>query len=175
MEKKRDEAKEEAHIAWLVIVAVGDVKAQVEDDLDRVRDALIVVEEAKHKAEAEIICLEVERASLLLELREAKDEVYSFQSQAGKDKEVVEKDYQKALDVIFAYGYGCCMFKHNICGSQPEVLDGMPNSSNLLPSEFFANPRCPPILAVTKATAAKVDLIKPTKDLEENASVRDHS
>ena len=35
------------------------------------------------------------------------DEVSSLHSQASKDKEVVEEDYQKALEVIFAYGYGC--------------------------------------------------------------------
>ena len=54
--------------------------------------------------------------SPLLEIETAKDEVSSFHSQAGKDKEAMEKDYQKALEVIFAYGYGCCVFKHNICG-----------------------------------------------------------
>ena len=55
---------------------------------------------------------------LLLDLGMAKDEVVSLQSQAGKDKEAMEKEYQKALDVIFAYGYGCCVFKHNICGDR---------------------------------------------------------
>ena len=64
-------------------------------------------------------------------------------SQVGKDKEVMEEDYQKALELIFAYGYGCCVFKHNICGDQPEVLNGMPDSSDLLPPKFFANPRFP--------------------------------
>ena len=69
----------------------------------------------------------------------------------------------------------CCMFKHNIYESQSEVPDGMPNSSNPLPMEFFANPRCPPVLTVTKAATAKVDLIEPTKDPEENTTVEDHS
>ena len=87
----------------------------------------------------------------------------------------MEEDYQKALEVIFAYGYGCCMFKHNICGSQPEVLDGMPNSSSPLPPDFFANPKCSPIPTVTEATAAEEDLIESAKEPEENASVRDQS
>ena len=39
----------------------------------------------------------------------------SLHSLAGKDKEAMEEDYQKALKLIFAYGYGCCVFKHNIC------------------------------------------------------------
>ena len=74
-----------------------------------------------------------------------KDEVSSLQSQVGKDKEVMEEDYHKALELIFSYGYGCCVFKHNICGDQPEVLDGMPDSFDPLPPKFFMNPRCPPI------------------------------
>ena len=77
--------------------------------------------------------------------------------------------------MIFAYGYGCCMFKHNICGSQPEVLDDMPDSSNLLPPEFFVNPKGPSALAVDEAAVAKVDMIEPTKDLERNAFIGDHS
>ena len=80
--------------------------------------------------------------SLMLELRATKD-VSSLKFQASKDKEAVKEDYQKALEVIFVYCYGCCMFKHNICGSQPEVLDGMPDSFDPLPPEFFVNPRCP--------------------------------
>ena len=69
--------------------------------------------------------------SLLLELGMVKDEVSSLQSQAGKDKEAMEEEYQKAPKVIFAYGYGCCVFKHNIYEDRPEVLEGMP---------YFANP-----------------------------------
>ena len=85
----------------------------------------------------------------------------------------MEEDYQKDLEVIFAYGYGCCMFKHNICGSQLKVLDGMSDSSNPLLPEFFSNPRCPPALTVTEAATADVDMIEPAKDSEDNASVGD--
>ena len=170
-EKERGEAKEEAQIARLTT----DEKARVEDDLARVRDALVVAEEAKRKAEAKTARLEVEWTSLLLELGAVKDEVSSFQSQVGKDKEALEEDYQKALKVIFAYGYGCCMFKHNICGSQPKVPDDVPDSSNPLPLVFFANPRCLSVPTVIEAAAVKVDLIKLAKDLEENAFVGDHS
>ena len=53
---------------------------------------------------------------LLLEPEASKDEVSSLYSHAGKDKEAMEEDYQKALELIFAYGYECCAFKHNICG-----------------------------------------------------------
>ena len=65
----------------------------------------MVAEEAKRKAEAETFRLEVERKSLLLELGAAKDEVSFLHSQVGKDKEAMEEDYQKALKLIFAYGY----------------------------------------------------------------------
>ena len=36
----------------------------------------------------------------------AKDKVSSLQSQADKDKEAMEEEYHKALEVIFAYGTG---------------------------------------------------------------------
>ena len=67
------------------------------------------------------------------------------------------------------------MFKHNICGSQPEVPDDMLDSSNLLPPKFFANPKGPLALAVSEAVVAKVDMIEPAKDLEGNSFVGDHS
>ena len=61
----------------------------------------------------------------MLEVGATKDEVSSLQSQVGKDRAAMEEDYQKALELIFVYGYECCMFKHNICGDQPEVPSGM--------------------------------------------------
>ena len=68
VEKKGDEVKEEARIARPAIVATSDMKAQVEDELARVQEALAVVEEDRHKAGAEVASLEVERTSLLLEV-----------------------------------------------------------------------------------------------------------
>ena len=104
-----------------------------------------MAEKARRKAESEAARLKFDRTPLLLELGPAKDEVSSFQSQAGKDKEAMKEEYQKALEVIFAYGYECCVFKHNICGDCPKVLEGMPDSANQLPPEFFVNPRCAPL------------------------------
>ena len=54
----------------------------------------------------------------------------------------MEEEYHKALEEIFAYGYGCCVFKHNICGDHPEVPEGMLDSADALPPEFFVNPDC---------------------------------
>ena len=80
----------------------------------RVQDALEATKETKRKAEAGAARLEVEWTFLLLDIGAAKNKVSYLQSQAGKDKEAMEKDYQKALELVFAYGYGCCAFKHNI-------------------------------------------------------------
>ena len=58
--------------------------------------------------------------------------------------------------MIFNYGYGCCAFVHHIYGSQPVVLDGMPNTSKPLSLEFFINPRCP--LGVVPVEAVTIDV-----------------
>ena len=109
----------------LTALAVGDAKARAEDYLTRAGDALVAVEEDEHRLEAEVTRLMVERTSLLLELKASKDKVSSLHSQAGKDKEALEKDYQKSLEQIFAYGYECCAFKHSIHGDLPGIPDGM--------------------------------------------------
>ena len=79
----------------------------------------------------------------------------------------MEEDYQKALKLIFAYGYGCCVFKHNICGDQPEILDGMLDSTNPLPPEFFVNLRCPLAPTAIKVKAVDIDLGEAAKDPKE--------
>ena len=124
-EKERDEDKKEAQVARFASVATGDAKAMAEGDLASVQDTLAAVEqdmrvgeEARRKAEAEAARLEVEQMSLLLEIGMVKDVVSSLHSQSNKDKEAMEEEYQKALEVIFAYGYGCCVLKHNICRDQ---------------------------------------------------------
>ena len=76
--------------------------------------------------------MEVERTVLLLEVGATKDEVSSLKSQVGKDKATLEEDYQKALEMIVAYGYGCCLFKHNIYGDHLEVPNGMLDSLKCL-------------------------------------------
>ena len=56
----------------------------------------------------------------------------------------MEAAFDSSGDTLFNYGYGCCAFAHNICGSKLEIPDGMPNPSVPLTVDFFANPRCPP-------------------------------
>ena len=86
----------------------------------------------------------------------------------------MEEDYKKALEQIFSYCYGCCAFKHNICGDLPRILDGMPNSTDPLPPEFFVNPGCPPTLTAIKAKAAEVHLGEVAKDPVEDVVIEEH-
>ena len=53
----------------------------------------------------------------------------------------MEAEFDANGDTMFNYGYGCCVFTHNICGSKPQILDGMVDPSVPLTPEFFANPR----------------------------------
>ena len=55
------------------------------------------MEEDGRRLEDEVAHLAVERTLLLLELNVSKDKASSLHSQACKDKEVMEKDYQKSL------------------------------------------------------------------------------
>ena len=111
--------------------------------------------------------------SLLLELEASKDEVSSLHSQEGKDQEAMEEDYQKALEQILAYGYGCCAFKHNICGDQPGIPDGMHDFADPFSPEFFVNLGCPPTPTVVEAKAAEVHLGEAAKDQMEDVVVEE--
>ena len=77
--------------------------------------------------------------------------------------------------MIFAYGYGCCVFKHNICGDHPEVLEGMPDSADLLLVEFFVNLGCPPIQAATEATTTEAPPSETVKEPLKAIAVEDQS
>ena len=144
------------------------------DDLARDQEAQAIAEEARLKVEAKTFCLVIEWTSLLLELEAAKDEVSSIHSQVGKDKEAMEEDYRKALELIFVNGYGCCVFKHNICGYQPEVPNGMPDSSDPFPPELFAN-RVPLAPKAIEVMTAEVDQSEAIKESEKSASTGNQS
>ena len=84
------------------------------------------------KAEDEASRLADERVSLLIELGASKDELFTFRAEASKEKKAMEEAFDEGFDVIFNYGYGCCAFSHNICGSVPVI----PNTSKpLLPEK----------------------------------------
>ena len=79
----------------------------------------------------------------------------------------MEEDYQKALELIFAYGYGCVVFKHNIYGDQSKFLDNMLDSSSRLPPEFFMNPKCPLAPTPNEATTIEAEQSKSTEKAKE--------
>ena len=66
--------------------------------------------------------------------------------------------------MIFAYEYGCRVFKHNICGDHPRVPKGMSDFVDLLPPKFFVNPECRFIQATDEATKTKVPPSETTKE-----------
>ena len=114
--------------------------------------------EACRKAEEESGHLADERLSLVMELGAVKDDFSIFREKASTDKETIEAEFDSSGDTLFNYGYGCCVFLHNIYGSKPHIPDGMSNPSIPLTPEFFSNPRCPPRILPTAAFP------KPTKE-----------
>ena len=137
VEAERDVARHDALMARMDADAAGNAKARVESKLARVQNALAVAKEPRRKADDEVSRLTDERVSLLLELGACKDEIYAIWAKAFRENEALREAYEGGLDVIFNYGYGCCAFAHNICGSHLEVPDGMPDTSKSLSPEFF--------------------------------------
>ena len=85
-----------------------------------------------------------ESLSLVIELGVFKDEFAAFQEKAAAGREIMEAEFDSSGDTLFNYGYGCCVFTHNIYGSKPHIPDGMLDPSVLLTPKIFANTRCPP-------------------------------
>ena len=85
-----------------------------------------------------------ENLALVIELEALKDAFTAFQDKAAADREAMEATFDSSGDTLFNFGYGYCAFTYNICGSKPQIPNGMPNPSVPLTVEFFANPPCPP-------------------------------
>ena len=117
---------------------------KAESEREVAQKALSLAGEAYTKAEEENSRLTDERLSLILELGTIKDDFAAFRKKAFVDKEAMEAEFDASGDTLFNYGYGYCVFTHNICGSKRQIQDGMPDPSVPLTPEFFANPRCPP-------------------------------
>ena len=162
---ERDAARREVAMAKLTAEGALNTRAQVESDLARVQHALGLTEEACLKAEfgrgvaQEVLAaigeackkaeeensqLAEEKLALIIELEAVKDEFAAFREKAAAEKEMMETTFDSSDGTLFNYGYGSCAFAHNICGSKPEIQDGMSNPSVPLTADFFANPRCPP-------------------------------
>ena len=122
------------------LIASKGVRQKAESELDSVQQALVVAGEACRTAEEENFRLTDERLSLIMELGASKEELSAFQAKMTKEREAMEEEFDASSDVIFDYGYDCCAFAHNICGSKPMILAAMPDMSKSLPPKFFINP-----------------------------------
>ena len=209
-EAERDAALHKAAMAKLSVEGALSTRAQVETELARVQRALGLAEEARRKAKfdrgaaQEVLAatgeackkadeensqLVEEKLALIIELGAIKDDFTAFREKAATEKEMMEAAFDSSGDTLFNYGYGCCAFAHNICGSKPEILDVMLNPSVPLTVDFFANPRCPPGASaaassldpvvisegdrsVNSPSAARVEVVIPTEQ-EEGALVTD--
>ena len=145
------------------LTASEGVRLKAESELDSVQQALVVAGEACRKAEEENCHLTDERLPLIMELGASKDELSAFQAKVTMEKKAMEKEFDVSGDVIFNYGYGCCAFAHNICGSEPMIPAEMPDTIKPLPLEFFINPRCPPSSSSDFPTAATIGEEPPAK------------
>ena len=75
---------------------------------------MAVAGEACEKAEEENGRLADERLALVMELGTMKDEFVAFQEKVAADRETTEAEFDSSSDALFNYGYGCCVFTHNI-------------------------------------------------------------
>ena len=139
-EAERDAARHEAMMAKLEIEGVVNTRAHIESELARVQRALAVAKSARLKAESEREVakkalslageaytkaeeennrLTNERISLILELGTIKDDFSALREKVIADREAMEAEFDASDDTLFNYGYGYCVFAHNICGSKP--------------------------------------------------------
>ena len=143
---------------------------KVEFELDVAQQALAASGEACLMADEEASRLIDERVSLRVELGASKDELSTFCAEVTKKKKALEAEYNASFEVIFNYGYGCCAFEHNICGSKPGIPNGMPGTSQPLSPKFFLNPRCPPDVVPVEAVVAPKAGIR--KEVEHSSATR---
>ena len=146
----------ESELAWIqrVLAASEDARQKMESELDMARQSLASSREACWTSGEEVSRLTNERVSLLVELGASKEELSAFRAEVAKEKKALEAEYDAGFEAIFNYGYGCCAFTHNNCGSKPKIPDGMPGTSKPLTPEFFFNPRCPLVVVPVGAAVA---------------------
>ena len=102
-----------------------------------------------------------------MELGAIKEDFAAFRVKSSLEKSALEAEFDVSSDVIFDYGYGCCAFAHDICGSKPMILAWMPDTSTPLPLEFFVNPRCP------LGSSSVLPAVEPDKTTGEELPVKD--
>ena len=135
----------ESELAWVqrALTVAESARLKAESEREVAQKALSLAGEACTKAKEENSRLTDERLSLILELRTRKDDFVALREKVVADRRAMEAEFDASGDTLFNYGYGCCVFTHNLCGSKPQILDGMSDPSVPLTPEFFANPRCP--------------------------------
>ena len=129
------------------LVVAENARLRAESKRGVAQEALAVAGEGCRKAEEENNRLTNERLALVIELGTIKDDFAAFREKVVADRETMEAEFDASDDTLFNDGYGCCVFTHNICGSKPQILDGMSDPSVPLTLKFFANPRCPPSIS----------------------------
>ena len=117
---------------------------KADSERDATRQALVAGDDARRKAKEKNGRLTNERLSLVTELGAIKADFVAFREKTSVEKTVMEAEFYASSDVIFNYGYDCCAFAHNICGSEPLILARMPDTSTPLTPKFFVNLRCLP-------------------------------
>ena len=122
----------------------------------------MAAKEACRRIEEENGRLTHERLSLLVELGATKDDFAAFREKSFTKRSALEAEFDASSEVIFNYGYDCCAFAHDIRGSKPKILTGMPDTSTPLTPKFFVNPRCPP------GSSSALSTTEPVKTAEED-------
>ena len=135
-----------------------EARRKAELECGDAKEASAAAGEACKKAEEENIQLADEKLALVIELGALKDNIATFREKAPTNREIMEAVFDSSGDTLFNYGYGCCAFTHNIRGSKPQILDGMPNPSVPLTVEFFANPHYPPGVLAAASALAPIDV-----------------
>ena len=162
-------------MAKLATEGVVNTQAHIESELARVQRALALVEEARRRAEFEHRVAQEALAAAGEACKKAEeenghlaDEKLALVIKLGALKDDFATFREKG-DTLFNYGYDCCPFTHNICGSKPQIPAGMPNPSVPLTAEFFANPRCPP--GSSAAASALALIVVSGEERSENSPV----
>ena len=114
-------AQIESKLAWVqrALALAEDARLKAESERGVAHEALAIAGEAFKKAEEENSRLADEKLALVMELGTMKDEFAVFREKAAADRETMEAEFDSSGDALFNYGYGCCVFTHNICRSKP--------------------------------------------------------
>ena len=89
-------------------------RMKAESKREAAQKALSLVWEACTKTEEENNRLTDGQISLILEPGTLKYDFAALREKAVTNREVMEAEFDASDDTLFNYGYGCCVFTHNI-------------------------------------------------------------